>query len=79
MEKIRMTHYEQTIEVEGGTPINVIVQIPDGEENPVQIILRAGNRILNFSLEEYNAIDEAVRSALLDGLDSERFKGKKKG
>lgn len=64
MEKMRYTQYEETISVEGAE-INVIVQIPDYEIYPAQVILRSGGKVLlNVSLAEFSAINEAVAKAM---------------
>ena len=75
MDVMKYTQYEETVSVEGAE-INVIVQVPENESYPSQLIIRSGSKMLNITLREFEAIGEVVhRSLVQEGWEEVKKEG----
>lgn len=58
MEKTKYTEYSEQLSTG-----NIVVQVPDEEEKPIQLVLNLGKTLL-MSLDEFKEVEDAVWEAL---------------
>lgn len=67
MEKMKYTEYSETIKP-GDEEIDVTLQVPEDASTdpdwPVHLIIKAGGRVLKFTLKEFEGINDVVHRAL---------------